>query len=150
MPISRSYDRSKFAYVYLRKTAKKIAILQKSLKFRIDEFFHSLFTSGEYKPQTRCSNSKFPEIFEKFKKISTGKMRKMQFSRTFSLQIFCEFCDESFTISLILTIFTQIHSNHQIYLMISIINSQHLYGKPPTLLRDLGSKNPDFFSKSAF
>ena len=34
--------------------------------------------------------------------------------------------------------------------MISIINSPYCYGKPPSLLRDSGSKNPIFSSKSAF
>ena len=50
-------------------------------------------------------------------------------------------------------IFTEIirfHQNPRFSLMISIINSRHLCGKPPTLLRDSGSKNPLFFSKSAF
>ena len=45
---------------------------------------------------------------------------------------------------------TRFHSKPQFSLMISIINSPNLYGKPPTPLRDLGSKNLIFFSKSAF
>ena len=50
----------------------------------------------------------------------------------------------------ILLDFTQIRSNTSFPLMISIINSPCLYGKPPSLLRDSGSKNPIFSSKSAF
>ena len=46
--------------------------------------------------------------------------------------------------------FHDFHSNRQFSLIISIINSQHLYGKPPTLLRDLGSKNHKFWSESMF
>ena len=50
----------------------------------------------------------------------------------------------------ILLDFTQIRSNTSFPLMISIINSPYLYGKPPSLLRDSGSKNPIFSWKSAF
>ena len=50
----------------------------------------------------------------------------------------------------ILLDFTQIRSNTSFPLMISIINSPYLCGKPPSLLRDLRSKNPIFSSKSAF
>ena len=46
--------------------------------------------------------------------------------------------------------FHDFHSNRQFSLIIPIINSQHLYGKPPTLLRDLGSKNHQFWSESMF
>ena len=46
--------------------------------------------------------------------------------------------------------FHDFHSNPEFSLIIPIINSQHLYGKPPTLLRDLGSKNHQFWSESMF
>ena len=41
---------------------------------------------------------------------------------------------------------TQIHSKPQFSLGISIMKLRHLYGKPPTLLRDSGSKSPIFFN----
>ena len=47
-------------------------------------------------------------------------------------------------------IITQIHSSASFLLLISVINSRHWYGKPPTLLRDLGAKNQLFCSKSTF
>ena len=47
-------------------------------------------------------------------------------------------------------IITQIHSSASFLLVISVINSRHWYGKPPTLLRDLGPKNQLFCLKSAF
>ena len=50
----------------------------------------------------------------------------------------------------ILLDFTQICSNTSFPLMISIINSPYLCGKPPRPLRDLRSKNLIFSSKSAF
>ena len=47
-------------------------------------------------------------------------------------------------------IFTQIDSNASFSLVISIINSRHLYGKPPGPLRVSGPKNPIFCSEWAF
>ena len=45
-------------------------------------------------------------------------------------------------------VFTRFRSNHQFSLVFSIRNSPHLYGKPPTLLRDSGSKKPIFSIKT--
>ena len=46
--------------------------------------------------------------------------------------------------------FTQIISFHSFSLFFKRYTARQFYGKPPTLLRDSGSKNPHFFSKSAF
>ena len=48
------------------------------------------------------------------------------------------------------TNFTQIISFHSFSLFFKRYTARQLYGKPPTLLRDSGSKNPLFFSKSTF
>ena len=135
----------------------EIADLPRLVLFCINEFLNSFFTNGENKSLSRSQDQKFVKIWIKNHQIFLPKVEKicnfMKFRKKInnSILAFCQhFLHEIASTRWVFTRFTRFHSKPQFSLMISIINSPNLCGKPPTLLRDSGSKNLIFCSKSAF